>query len=133
MKIYFGNPIVAYIDNDVVSTETFFDGYVYENREVNMKQVKDIICGLEKLRSKPEKITIDSGTHLDMDNVYYRRFPEEVIDRVWKTIGDWRYGEREVYIKGNRIYVKEGGYEIVLPKKMITDYDHNTLKMMFYI
>ena len=133
MKIYFGNPVVAYIDNDVVSTETFFDGFVYENREINMKQIKNIISGLEKLDAKPKKITIDSGTYLDMDTVYYKRFPEEIVDRVWTSIQNWRYGEREVFIKGNRIYTKEGEYEIVLPKKMISGYDGNTLRMMFYI
>ena len=108
MKTYFHqDTVIALIDSiekpDPVLT------HIYKS-EVNVKQINDIISGLKKLGKEIEKITISSGSYLDMDsdvNVYYKRFPESVTTKVWNDINNWRSSDREVHIKGNRIYVNE--------------------------
>ena len=137
MKVYINKylikePVVAYIDNIVVKTETFLNGYVYEEKAVNVKQIKDIIYGLNKLGYEVNKITIESNFVYDMDNKYYKSFPEDVIDKLWESM-HYKWGkEVEVFIKGNRLYTNVDGYTIVLPKRIFTDYDSETLRVYFY-
>ena len=138
MKIYFNNyllnkePVIADIDNITLRSETYQNGYVYEEKGYDIRQIKNIIKGLELMGYHIKKIIIPHAT-VDLDTKYYHRFPEEVIDKIWNGIGrTWSRG-REVYIKENRIYTKVEDYEIVLPKDMFSDFDSRTLRMEFYV
>lgn len=128
MKMFFNGyeisrPIVAYID--VVGCE-------YSEKAVNIPQVKQIIRGLELLGKPVKKIVVDAD-YVDFDTKYYRRFPAEVINKLWNNMtARWSNGI-EVTIKGNRFYTQIDGYEIVLPKEMLTDYDNNWLRVEFYV
>ena len=117
-----GNEITAYIKPLVISNDLVVD----------VPAIKNIISAIELLGKTLKKIELKSGTYMDMDTKYYKRFPEEIINKVWNQIGIWRYGGREIFIKGNRLYVKEGDYEIILPKRMFTDYDSKELWVKFY-
>lgn len=136
MKVYIRrystDPIIAYVDNVVVKTETFSDGYTYEEKEINMKQVKDIIKGLELLGYHVNKIVIHAQ-YFDIDTKYYHRcLSDDDIERFGASLYTmYAYG-KEVYIKGNRFYMKFDGREIVLPKKMSTTID-DTLCVEFHI
>lgn len=138
MKVYFNNyllnkePVIADIDNITLRSETYQDGYVYEEKGYDIKQIKNIIKGLELMGYHIKKIIIPHAT-VDLDTKFYHRFPEEVIDKIWNDIGrTWSRG-REVYIKGDRIYTKVRDYEIVLPKDMFSDFDSRALRMEFYV
>ena len=138
MKVYFNNyllnkePVIADIDNITLRSETYQDGYVYEEKGYDIRQIKNIIKGLELMGYHIKKIIIPHAT-VDLDTKYYHRFPEEVIEKIWNNIGrPWSIG-REVYIKGDRIYTKVEDYEIVLPKDMFSDFDSRALRMEFYV
>lgn len=138
MKVYFNNyllnkePVIADIDNITLRSETYQDGYVYEEKGYDIKQIKNIIKGLELMGYHIKKIIIPHAT-VDLDTKFYHRFPEEVIEKIWNDIGRiWSQG-REVYIKGDRIYTKAGDYEIALPKDMFSDFDSRSLRMEFYV
>ena len=139
MKVYINNhiirdPVSVYIDNVVTHREVYDDVYVAETFAVDISQIKDVIDGLEKLGYPVKKITIPSGVYLDIDTSYYRRLPEETVDKLWKNINSYFSGrETEVFIKRNRLYTIVDGIEIVLPKHMESDYDNRTLRMLFYV
>ena len=125
--------VVADIDNIVTNTEFYYDGYVCEDRAVDIRQIKNIISAIENLGSKVKRITIKNHIYCDLDTKYYKRFPDNIIDKLWERIGSTWGIETEVYIKGNRIYTNVDGYEIVLPKEMYDDYDNKTLRLKFYV
>ena len=137
MKLFFNGyairePIVAYIDNDVIKRKVFSDGYVYEEKAVSIKQIKDIINGLGKLGYSVEKITIRCN-YADFDTKYYRGFPEDTLNKLWRKTGYYNNQEIIVYIERNRLYTIVDGFKILLPKEMIYDYDHKTLYVQFYV
>ena len=138
MEIYFNNyklnrePVAAYIDVITLSSETYWDGFVYEEKGFDIKQIKNIIKGLELMGHHIKKIIIPHA-YVNLDTKYYHRFPEEVINKVWNNLGaTWSRGI-EVYVKGNRLCTKAGDYEIVLPKDMYSEFDDRTLRVEFYV
>lgn len=138
MKVYFNNyllnkePVIADIDNITLRSETYHDGYVYEEKGYDIKQIKNIIKGLDLMGYHIKKIIIPHAI-ADWDTKYYHRFPEEIIDKIWNDIGrTWSRG-REVYVKGDRIYTKVEDYEIVLPRDMFSDFDSRALRIEFYV
>lgn len=138
MKIYINDytishmPVTVYIDNVVVKEETFYDGYVYKEKAVDVPKLKNVIKALEMLGSKVKRITIDCH-FTDLDNKYYHRFPEDVTDKLWSYLNWSGNRELEVNIKGDRLYTTINEYTIVLPKRMYTDYDDETLRVILYV
>lgn len=125
-------PVIADIDSIILNTETLWDGYVVEEKGFDIKQIKNIVKGLELMGCTVKKIVIPHA-NLVMETKYYNKFPEDVIDEIRRTlIGVWPKG-REVYIKGNRLYTKVENYEIALPKDMWSDFDERTLRVEFHV
>ena len=124
------NEITAYI-KPLVILDKEYSGF--SEIMVDVQAIKNIVSAIELLGKTLKKIELSSGTYLDLDTKYYKRFPEEIINKVWNQISIWRHGGREIFIKGNRLYVKEDDYEIVLPKRMFTDYDSKELWVKFYL
>lgn len=129
-KRYSTDPIIAYVDNVVIKTETFSNGFTHDIKGVSMEQVKNIIKGLELLGHHVNKMII-RGAYVDIDTKYYHQFPDEDMDRLYRDLTIWGYG-REVYIKNNRFYTKVNDYEVVLPKWMFSNYSDECLCIEYY-
>ena len=133
MKLYMERDyLIAYIDPITVTNK---DGST--EKEVNVKKIKDIVTALKLLDKKVKRIELPSGTFLNMDtdfsvNRHYKRFPNATLDKVYDSISNWRRNGREIYIKGNRLYVKEDGYEIILPRYMSYEFGNDALKIKIY-
>lgn len=125
MKVYLDKrgEAIARIDS-IVTGE-------YGERELDVRQVRNVINGLELLGKKVEKITLESGCYVDMDKPCYNRYPKVVVIRVYNKIANWRCGDVEVKLKGNRLYVTEGKYDVILPKD-IRGWNEGYVKMTFH-
>lgn len=91
---------------------------------VDLKPLKKVLEALETLGKNVEGIYIQY-VYFDVDTKYYRRFPDEVIEKLWKRIV--RNGqEQKVIYKNSRLYIEEDGLEIICPEGMHSrhlDYD----------
>ena len=97
---------------------------------VDLKPLKKVLEALETLGKSVEGIYIQY-VYFDVDSKYYRRFPDEVIERLWKRIDRNRQEQKVVY-KNNRLYIEENGLEIICPEGMYSrysDYDNKNLEI----
>lgn len=129
MKTYFDireRKIYALIDMNITHYEGYLGGW--DERELKVNEINDIIKALQLLGKTVKRITISSHAYCVMDNTYYRRYPEEVINKIWNKMRN----ETEITIKGKRLYVFMDGYEIILPKDIYTDFDTKQLEINVY-
>lgn len=97
---------------------------------IDLKPIKKILEALEILGKDIEGIYIQY-VYFDVDTKYYRRFPDEVIEELWKRI-DRNGHEQKVIFKNNRLYIEEDGLEIICPEGMYSrysDYDKRELNV----
>ena len=134
MKMYFNdhtlNTLTIYVPlkkNHIVIGDYEFDEY-----EIDSKAINEILSGIDKLGLKIKKVTIKSGGFLDIDTKYYKRYSDEILDKLCNKIGNWRYPDPEVLIKNGRLYCIIDGYEIILPKDFRTEFDTEEIRLSFY-
>lgn len=98
---------------------------------VDLKSLKKVLEALETLGKNVKGIYIQY-VYFDVDTKYYRRFPDEIIEKLWKRIS--RNGqEQKVIYKNNRLYIEEDGIEIICPENMhdsSSDYDKKELTLI---
>lgn len=97
---------------------------------VDLKPLKKVLEALETLGKSVKGIYIQY-VYFDVDTKYYRRFPDEVIEKLWKRIV--RNGqEQKVIYKNSRLYIEEDGLEIICPEDMHNkslDFDNKELNV----
>lgn len=97
---------------------------------VDLKPLKKVLEALVVLGKNIEGIYVQY-VYIDLDTPYYRRYPEEVTDKLWRRIEKYR-SEYEVNYKNNRLYFIEDGIEIICPNDMKnshSDYDKPELTL----
>ena len=100
----------------------------YYTKVIDLKPLKNVLKALETLGKNIEGMYLEHTILADIDTKYYRRFPEELIDKLWERFDKWHL-ERKVILKNNRLYIIEDGIEIVCPRDMhdMYSYDNKTL------
>lgn len=91
------------------------DEYGY-SKIIDLKPLNNVLKALKYLGKNVNGIYIQH-VFFDVDTKYYRRFPYEVIDKLWKKIERFKF-EQKVIFKNNRLYIVEDDLEIVCPKSM---------------
>lgn len=97
---------------------------------VDLKPLKKVLEALKTLGKNVEGIYIQY-VFIDLDTPYYRRFPEELTDKIWREIDRYRT-EYKVNYKNNRLYFIAEETEIVCPENMknsSSDYDKPELTL----
>lgn len=99
-------------------------------RVVDLKPLKKVLEALETLGKNVDGIYIQY-VYIDLDTPYYRRFPEELTDKIWREIDRYRT-EYKVNYKNNRLYFITEETEIICPENMhdsSSDYDRPELTL----
>lgn len=97
---------------------------------VDLKPLKKVLEALETLEKNVEGIYIQY-VYFDIDTKYYKRFPDELMEKLWRRI-DRNGQEQKVIYKNNRLYIEEDGIEIICPEGMYSkysDYDNRELNV----
>lgn len=97
---------------------------------VDLKPLKKVLEALKTLGKNVEGIYIQY-VFIDLDTPYYRRFPEELTDKIWREIYRYRT-EYKVNYKNNRLYFIAEETEIICPENMhdsSSDYDKPELTL----
>lgn len=129
MKVHF-TPDYVYAKVAPIVTEQSVYNYTWKEYEADVKEIKKIVSALEMLGKKVTKITLPNGAWCDMDTKYYKRFPDDVTDRMYRRL---KLGGDAIHIKGNRLYIDVCGYEMVLPKDIRSRYSNdNSLDVYVY-
>lgn len=100
-------------------------------RVVDLKPLKKVLEALETLGKNVEGIYVQY-VYIDLDTPYYRRFPEELTDKIWREIDRYRT-EYKVNYKNNRLYFITEETEIICPENMHdsnSDYDKPELTVI---
>lgn len=127
------NKLYATID---VETKTYgTEPYTWEEHETKFAQVTDIIKGLKLLGREVKRVAIrtDGFTHADFDTPYYKRYPEEVIDKLWNRIESRYSTEVDITVKNGRAYCEVDNYNIILPKDVRDLNENNRLYLNIYL
>ena len=98
---------------------------------VDLKPLNKVLEALETLGKNVEGIYVQY-VYIDLDTPYYRRFPEELTDKIWREIDRYRT-EYKVNYKNNRLYFITEETEIICPENMHdsnSDYDKPELTMI---
>ena len=135
MKMYFNGRMLDTMTVYLPLITNYFrlsNGYKFEEYEFDSKKLNEIMSGIAKLGLKIRKVTIPCGGFLNVDNKFYRRYPDETIEKMVNTLSNWHYGEAEVQIKNGRLYYAVDGYTIILPKDYYTDYDKREIRLSIY-
>lgn len=82
---------------------------------VDLKPIKKAVEALEMLGKEIEGLYVQY-VYLNIDSKYYRRFPEELTDKIYRRI--YRGAEQKVYFEKDRLYFIEDGYKIACPRDM---------------
>lgn len=99
-------------------------------RVIDLKPLKKVLEALEILGKEIEGIYIQY-VYFDIDTKYYKRFPDKLMEKLWKRI-DKNGQEQKVIYKNNRLYIVEDGIEIICPEGMYSkysDYDNRELNV----
>lgn len=87
---------------------------------VDLKPLKKVLEALETLGKNVTGIYI-KDVYFDIDTKYYKRFPDELMDKLWRRI-DRNGQEQKVIFKNNRLYIVEDGTQIICPEEMHSRY-----------
>lgn len=122
----------------VIDVETKIYGtepYTWEEHETKFAQITDIVKGLKLLGREVERVAIHTGgfANADFDTPYYKRYPEEVIDKLANRIGSMYSTEVDITVKNGRAYCEIDGYNIILPKDTRDLYEGNRLLLNIYL
>lgn len=99
---------------------------------VDLKPLKKVLEALETLGKNVEGIYIQY-VYIDLDKPYYRRFSEELTDKIWKQIEKYRMEHKVIY-KRNRLYFVTEETEVICPENMHnSSCDYNKPKLTLTI
>lgn len=110
------------------------DPYTWEEHETKFAQITDIVKGLKLLGREVERVTIRSGyAYADLDTPYYKRYPEEVLDKLYRIFCGNSYADMDITVKNGRAYCEVNGYSIILPKCVRDLYNEHQLLLNIYL
>lgn len=95
---------------------------------VDIKPIKKAVEALETLGKEITGLYVQY-VHVDLDSKYYRRFPEDTVNKIYKRI--YRGAEQKVFLENNRLYFLEDGHKIACPRGMHSYHGkNNTLEIV---
>lgn len=98
---------------------------------IDLKPLKKVLEALETLGKNVEGIYIQY-VYINLDKPYYRRFAEELTDKIWLEVSKYRTEQKVIY-KNNRLYFIAEETEIICPDDMHdshSDYDKPELTVI---
>lgn len=122
-----GNSI--YIKFDLIEVKKIIGYYDFSEREVNFKEIGNVIKGFELLGRKVKSIKTGLGLYIDLDKKYYHKYPDDFINRLYRRTN---YSIDVIY-KNNRLYTIFEDKEVILPKNIYDScsYPDCTLSLNF--